>query len=345
MLRIGAVTLETPLLLAPIAGHCDLAFRILCREQGGVGIAYTDLLNCHALLRGTPRSMELASTNGLDQPCGMQLYGNWTDPLPEAAIWAIEHGARVIDINMGCPVDKVAKRNGGSLLLCQPCDTVKLAERIVQAVERHSNGRVPVTAKIRLGWDPEHFVGPQLARDLERAGIAAVTVHGRFTCQLFSGEADWNRIGEVVASVERIPVIGNGDITEPQHARERMRQTGCSGVMIGRGALRTPWLFRQAWHEIRTGEPLAEPSFNEKCSVILRHLALLDRYVPAAQAVDCMRKRISWYGKTMGHIKPLKEVVRVADSTETMRLAIQAWIQPDREAVPRAGFRTPEAAF
>jgi nifR3 family TIM-barrel protein len=246
---------------------------------------------------------------------------------------------------MGCPVDKVAKRNGGSLLLCQPCDTVKLAERIVQAVERHSNGRVPVTAKIRLGWDPDHFVGPQLARDLERAGIAAVTVHGRFTCQLFSGEADWNRIGEVVAAVERIPVIGNGDITEPQHARDRMRQTGCSGVMIGRGALRTPWLFRQAWHEIRTGEPLPEPSFNQKCQVILRHLALLDRYVPPAQAVDCMRKRISWYGKTMGHIKPLKEAVRVAESTETMRQAIQAWIKPEREQAPQAGFRTHEAAF
>jgi nifR3 family TIM-barrel protein len=275
----------------------------------------------------------------------MQLYGNWTDPLPEAAIWAIEHGARVIDINMGCPVDKVAKRNGGSLLLCQVLDTVRLAERIVQAVDRHSNGRVPVTAKIRLGWDPERFVGPQLARDLERAGIAAVTVHGRFTCQLFSGEADWNRIGEVVAAVDRIPVIGNGDVTEPHHAAERMRQSGCAGVMIGRGALRTPWLFRQAWHQIRTGGALAEPGFNQKCRVILRHLDLLDRYVPPAQAVDCMRKRISWYGKTMGHIKPLKEAVRVAGSTKTMREAIQAWIQPDREQVPAATSRTTLSAF
>jgi nifR3 family TIM-barrel protein len=333
MLRIGAVTLETPLLLAPIAGHCDLAFRILCREQGGVGIAYTDLLNCHALLRGTPRSMELAATNGLDQPCGMQLYGNWTDPLPEAAIWAIEHGARLIDINMGCPVDKVAKRNGGSLLLCEPGDTVQLAERIVRAVDRHSNGRVPVTAKVRLGWDPERFVAPSLARDLERAGIAAVTVHGRFTCQLFSGEADWNRIGEVVAAVDRIPVIGNGDITEAEHVPERMRQTGCVGVMIGRGALRAPWLFRQAWHLLRTSETGPQPSFNEKCRVILRHLDLLDRYVPGSHAVDTMRKRISWYGKTMGHIKPLKEAIRLAPSTQAMRDAIGPWITPERDAI------------
>ena len=345
MLRIGAVTLETPLLLAPIAGHCDLAFRILCREQGGVGIAYTDLLNCHALLRNTPRSMDLAATNGLDQPCGMQLYGNWTDPLPEAAIWAIEHGARLIDINMGCPVDKVAKRNGGSLLLCQVGDTVQLAERIVRAVDRHSNGRVPVTAKIRLGWDPERFVAPQLARDLERAGIAAVTVHGRFTCQLFSGEADWNRIGEVVASVERIPVIGNGDVTEPGQVPERMRQSGCAGVMIGRGALRTPWIFRQAWHQLRTGEPMPEPSFNDKCRAILRHLDLLDRHVSPAHAADCMRKRIGWYGKTMGHIKPMKEGVRMAKTTQSMREIVQAWIHPARETVPRSDFGTLEPSI
>ena len=333
MLRIGPLALETPLLLAPIAGHCDLAFRILCREQGGVGLASTDLLNCHALLRETDRSLTLASTNGLDQPCGMQLYGNWTDPLPEAAIWAIEHGARLIDINMGCPVDKVAKRNGGSLLLCEPGDTVQLAERIVRAVDRHSNGRVPVTAKVRLGWDAERFVAPSLARDLERAGIAAVTVHGRFTCQLFSGEADWNRIGEVVAAVDRIPVIGNGDITEAEHVPERMRQTGCAGVMIGRGALRAPWLFRQAWHLLRTGETGPEPSFNEKCRVILRHLDLLDRHVPGPHAVDTMRKRISWYGKTMGHIKPLKEAIRLAPSTQAMRDAIGPWITPERDAI------------
>jgi len=222
-------------------------------------------------------------------------------------------------------VDKVAKRNGGSLLLCEPGDTARLAERIVRAVDRHSCGRVPVTAKVRLGWDPERFVAPSLARDLERAGIAAVTVHGRFTCQLFSGEADWNRIGEVVAAVDGIPIIGNGDITEPEHVPERMRRSGCAGVMIGRGALRAPWLFRQAWHLLLTGAAADEPSFNAKCRVVLRHLDLLDRYVPGRHAVDCMRKRISWYGKTMGHIKPLKEAVRTAASVGEIRTALRGW--------------------
>ncbi|MCE9619529.1 MAG: tRNA dihydrouridine synthase DusB [Planctomycetes bacterium] len=333
MLRIGALTLQTPVLLAPMAGHCDLAFRILCREQGGVGLASTDLLNSHALLRGARRSLELAATNEFDQPCGMQLYGNWSDPLPEAAIWAVDHGAQLIDINMGCPVDKVAKKHGGSLLLCQVGDTVQLAQRIVKAVEKHTSGRVPVTAKIRLGWDPERFVGPTLARQLEDVGIAAVTVHGRFTCQFFAGTADWNKIGEVVAAVKSIPVIGNGDVTEPEHAVELMKQTGCRGVMIGRGSLRTPWLFRRAAHLIATGELLPEPTTDEKCLVIDRHLQLLDLYNPGRHAVECMRKRISWYGKNMGHVKPLKEGIRTAETTAQMRHVIAEWRNRNAEAV------------
>lgn len=330
--RIGPLQLETPLLLAPIAGHCDLAFRILCRELGGVGLASTDLLNCRALLRGTQKSVELAATNGLDQPCGMQLYGNWGDPLPEAACWAIDHGAQLIDINMGCPVDKVAKKNGGSLLLCDTCSTVRLAERIVNTVHRYSGGRIPVTAKMRLGWDPDHFVAPQLARDLESAGIAAITVHGRWTTQMFSGHADWARIGEVVQSVRTVPVFGNGDITEPAQVPEMMRTSGCAGVMIGRGSLRTPWIFRQAWEFLQTGTLPAELTLQDKLRCIARHLELLRRYHPDDHTVHCMRSRISWYGKTMGHIKPLKEAVRTAQTPQAMADAIESWLTPRETA-------------
>ena len=240
MLRIGPVQLDSPLLLAPIAGHTDIAFRILCREQGGVGAAYTDLLNSRAILKETERTLDLARTNEFDQPAGMQLYGNSDDPLPEAAIWAVDHGAKIIDINMGCPVDKVAKKSGGSLLLRDCGNTTMLAKRIVDAVTRHTNGRVPVTAKMRLGWDPEHKVAPILARALADIGIAAVTVHARYTVQFFSGSADWNAIGEVVEAVPDIPVIGNGDVTLPEHVTKIMQMSGCTGVMIGRGALRTP---------------------------------------------------------------------------------------------------------
>ena len=322
MLRIGPVELASPILLAPIAGHTDLAFRLLCRELGGVGAAYTDLLNSHAILRETPRTLDLARTCSADEPCGMQLYGNGDDPLPEAAVWAIEHGARIVDINMGCPVDKVAKKNGGSLLLRDCGSTTRLADRIVRAVERHAAGRVPVTAKMRLGWDPDHKVAPDLARRLADVGIAAVTVHGRYTVQFFSGSADWPAIGEVVAAVPRIPVIGNGDVTLPEHVPALMRTAGCAGVMIGRGALRTPWMFRQALDLLRTGTASPEPSLPDKIRVVRRHLALSAEHDGPVRAAARMRQHVSWYGKSMGHVKPMKEAVRTAPNLEEMDAAL-----------------------
>lgn len=348
VLRIGPVQLDSPLFLAPIAGQTDLAMRILCREQGGVGIAFTDLMNSRAILKGAPRTLELASTNGLDQPCGMQLYGNSEDPLPEAAIWAIEHGARVVDINMGCPVDKVAKKHGGSLLLRDCANTMRLAERLVKTIDRHSAGRVPLTAKMRLGWDREHRVAPQLARDLESVGVALVTVHGRYTVQFFSGSADWNAIGEVVAAVRSIPVVGNGDVTEPHHVVELMRASGCNGVMIGRAALRTPWLFKQALTLLQTGEASPEPSFNHKLRLVLRHLELIERHMGSERAVGEMRQRIAWYGKTFGHVKPLKEAIRTATNTQTMRDTLHEWMRPEYEfcsRVERTGFNAEIQGF
>ncbi|NBX36718.1 MAG: tRNA-dihydrouridine synthase [Planctomycetes bacterium] len=332
MLRIGPLTLKTPLLLAPIAGHCDLPFRVLCREQGGVGLASTDLLNSRAILNGSAKTIELAATSPADEPCGMQLYGNGDDPLPEAACWAVDHGARLIDINMGCPVDKVAKKHGGSLLLRDCSATTMLAERIVKAVERHTGGRVPVTAKMRLGWDPEHFVAPRLARDLESVGIQAVTVHGRWTVQFFSGKADWARIGEVVSAVRSIPVIGNGDVTEPMHVISILRETGCQGVMIGRGALRTPWIFRLAFDLLKMSVPdpslLREPSTSDKLAMIRRHLALLEsHHYSERQAIHMMKLRMGWYGKTIPNAKPLRESFRTAPSIRVMRDALSAFEQ------------------
>ncbi len=325
MLRIGPVQLETPILLAPIAGHTDLAFRLLCRALGGVGLACTDLLNCHSILRGHPNAMRLAKTCADDRPLAMQLYGNDRDPLPEAARWAVDHGAAIVDINMGCPVDKVAKKNGGSLLLCDPDSTTRLAERIVRAVEQHSGGRVPVTAKVRLGWDDSRIVAPLLARQLEEVGIAAITVHGRTTEQMFKGRARLDGIAQVVAAVRSIPVIGNGDITEPEHVPHMMRATGCAGVMIARGAIRTPWLFRRAWDLLRTGVVSPEPSQIEKVGIIRRHLELMVEHEGEMRAVRTLNSRISWYGKTMGHVKPLKEAIRTASSATRIFEVLDGW--------------------
>ena len=344
MLQVGPVQLSSSILLAPIAGHTDLAFRLLCRELGGVGCAYTDLLNSRAVLAGTGKSMALAATAPGDQPFGMQLYGSPTDPLPEAAAWAIDHGAEIVDINMGCPVDKVAKKNGGSLLLRDCPSTVDLVERIVEVVHRHGQGKVPVTAKIRLGWDEDSIVGPILARDLERAGVALVTVHGRTTVQRFKGTANWDAIGDVVDAVESIPVIGNGDVVEPEDAVRLMRQTGCAGVMIARAAIRTPWLFRRADAAVRLDRGnhseaersellarLAEPTLAEKFVAIRRHIDLAAAHQEPRVAAELMRQRISWYGKSMGHVKPLKEAIRTASDLESMRAAVDRWIQWARE--------------
>lgn len=354
MLQVGPVQLPTKVLLAPIAGHTDLAFRLLCRELGGVGCAYTDLLNSRALLAGAEKSMKLAATAPGDEPFGMQLYGAPHDPLPEAAVWAIDHGASIIDINMGCPVDKVAKKNGGSLLLRDCPSTVDLVERIISAVDRHGGGRVPVTAKIRLGWDEDSIVGPRLARDLERAGVALVTVHGRTTVQRFRGCANWKAIGEVVAAVDRIPVIGNGDVKEPEDAVRLMRTSGCAGVMIARAAIRTPWLMRRADAAIRLEagvecdeerdrllELVQEPTLAEKFEAVLRHVELAMIHQDPRVAAELMRQRISWYGKSMGHVKPLKEAIRTAPDLETMVAATQRWIEwarsdPDMESMVRA---------
>ena len=325
-LSIGPLRLDKPLLLAPIAGHCDLPFRILCRETGGVGLACTDLINCRSVLAGRDKALQLAALDPRDQPVAIQLYGNDEDPLPEAAQWAVEHGASVIDINMGCPVDKVAKKNGGSLLLCDPDRTMRLAERIVRAVDATGTA-VPVTAKLRLGWSRTSIVAPRLARQLESIGISAVTVHGRTTEQRFRGSVDLEGIAAVVAAVRQIPVIGNGDVIEPEDAQRMMDITGCSGVMIGRGAMRAPWLFQRTWHLLKTGTAAPEPSVMMKLRTIRRHLELLLELTDERTAVRCLSQRISWYGKTLGHVRPLKEAIRLATSADIIRDVLEVGIE------------------
>ena len=318
LVHIGAVKLEYPVFLAPMAGITDLPFRLLCRELGGVGLACSELLNCHAIVRGVPAILEKATPPPEDQPICIQVYGNTQDPLPGAAAWAAEHGATIVDINMGCPVDKVCKKNGGSLLLKTPGRTANLAQQIVDAC-----GGTPVTAKVRLGWGENELTAPALAKRLEDSGIAAITVHGRTTHQMFKGKASLDGIAKVVDAVS-IPVIGNGDIASPEDATYMMQYTGCSGVMIGRGAMRAPWIFSDIANQI-AGLPHEFKGRAEKLQVILRHLELILKYKGERAALHCMTSRIALYGKTLGHVKPLKERVRLAKSTDEIRDALKAW--------------------
>ncbi|HMB96425.1 MAG TPA: tRNA dihydrouridine synthase DusB [Tepidisphaeraceae bacterium] len=309
MLKIGNLQLATNLLLAPIAGYCDLSFRLIARSFGGVGLACTDLLCPEGILRENYRSMILAMTCPEDTPLCMQLYGANVDRLCEAARWAEDRGAHVIDINMGCPVDKVTKKDGGSKLLCDPDNTLRMVEKIIKSIRR-----VPLTAKLRLGWDDSCIVAPQLAARLEEVGIAMVTIHGRTTAMRFSGHARLDGIAEVVAAVKKIPVIGNGDIKSPQDAKRMIDYTKCAGVMIGSGALNKPWVFRDTHQFLKNGTIPPEPTIVEKCQMLRQHFANVLRFRDERIAVLEFRKRVSWYAKSMYPCRMLKERFRMLES-------------------------------
>lgn len=356
-LQIGPVRLATNLLLAPIAGYCDVAFRLVARSCGGVGMACTDLLSPEGVLRGTRRSLELAATCPEDAPLCMQLYGSSADRLCEAARWAEDRGAHVIDINMGCPVDKVTKKDGGSKLLCDPDNTLRLVER-VRSVLRN----VPLTCKLRLGWDDNSIVAPYLAARLEEAGVALVTIHGRTTAMRFSGQARLDGIAQVVAAVRRIPVVGNGDVRTPQDARRMIDVTGCQGVMIGRGALAAPWLFRDTWSYLTAGAVPRPPTIEQKCQLMRDHFQNLLRFRDERIAVIELRKRVSWYAKHMHPCRSLKEQMQTITCTADFEAVVQRFLEwrlrhdelvragrapalaEARPEAPRAGESTPEEA-
>jgi len=263
-LQIGTLSLETPILLAPMGGYTDLPFRTILRSLGGLSLAYTEMVSPESVLFGKGnRRGEILATSPDDHPLAHQIYG--TDPqlMSDAARWLEDHGAVLIDINMGCPQREITSSSAGAALLREPALAAKLAERIANAVS------IPVTVKLRLGWDSESIVAAELSRDLERAGVAAITVHGRTRDQGFVGEVKLEEIRRVVEAVERIPVIGNGDITSPEAGLRMLQETGCSGIMVGRGATRNPWLIRDLWRELR-GLPLLPPPAHEERLELLR---------------------------------------------------------------------------
>ena len=333
-LTIGSVELATNLLLAPIANYCDLAFRLTCRDQGGVGLACTDLLSPQGLLRGSAASLDLARTSDEDKPVGMQLYGADPAIMAEGARWAADHGATIVDINMGCPVDKVCKKDGGSKLMCDVPNAVRIAEAVRAALP----SSVPLTAKMRLGWSEEdcvNGVAGTLALGLVEVGVSAITVHGRTTEMKFSGDCRRADIARVVRAVKdkhpTIPVIGNGDVKTAQDCIDMLSDTGCDGVMIGRGALSTPWLFRDAWALQTTGEMPPEPSEQDKLDIIRTFFDRMLTFRDEHYAMTHIRRRISWFAKRIngGHCKALREAIRTAEGPADVYAAIDGWA--DRE--------------
>src|SRR6266851_2735102 len=265
----GPLPLPTRFLLAPLAGYTNLGFRRAVRELGGLGLATTDLINARALLQGSRKTQELLHTCPEDRLLAVQIYGTVPEEMRAAAQWLEAYGVSVVDINMGCPVHKVTRRGGGSALLCDPGKTISLVRTVVEAV------RLPVTVKMRLGWDEASLSAPFFAREFEQAGIAAVTIHGRTRAQGFGGSVNLDGIRAVVAAVERIPVIGNGDVRTVADAARMLAITGCSGIALGRGALLNPWLFLQLRRWLETGDSGSPATYRDRLTFMDRHFHLL----------------------------------------------------------------------
>lgn len=320
-LKIGPVQLATNLLIAPLAGYTDVSYRLVARACGGVGLGCTELICPDAVIRETPRTLDFAATCPEDSPLAVQLFGADPDKLCEAARWVEDRGAHVLDINMGCPVDRVTKRNGGSKLLCDPDGTLRIVERIAKVLRR-----IPLTAKLRLGWDDSCIVAPKLAARLEEAGVAMITVHGRTTEMQFSGQCRLDGIAEVVAAVKRIPVIGNGDIRSPQDAEHMMKTTGCAGVMIGRKAIAMPWIFRDTWSYLTTGSIPPPPTIEQICQMMRDHFYNIIRFRNERVALIEFRHRASWYGKQMHPCRMLRDQMRMINSPADFERAIEDFL-------------------
>jgi len=298
-LIIGSLRVPTRFFLAPLAGYTNLAFRLCVRELGGLGLATTDLVNARALLRGGRKSMDLVQTCPEDRPLAVQIYGADPAEMRAAAQWLEDFGVSSVDINMGCPVHKVTRGGGGSALMCDPRKTVDLVRTVVEAVD------MPVTVKMRLGWDDDSWSAPFFAREFEQAGVAAITIHGRTREQGFGGSVNKAGIRAVVEAADRIPVIGNGDIRTIADAITMFEQAGCAAVAIGRGALLNPWLFAQLQRWLETGDPGHEPTYPDRLDFMDRHLHRLAEC--RGERFGCLqfRKVSNWYCKVL---RPCREV-------------------------------------
>ncbi len=310
-MRIGSLTLKSNLFLSPLAGYTNLPFRLVVREIGGVSLCTTDLVNARSLLEKNPKALKLIETSPLDSPLAVQLFGSVPEEMRDAAIVLENLGVASIDINMGCPVKKVVKIGGGSAMMTELDKTSALVKKMVDAV------KIPVTAKMRLGWDDDNLTAPDLARALEDAGAAAIFVHGRTREQGFGGTVNLGGIRKVVEAVKNIPVIGNGDIITPQAAKKMFDETGCAGVSIGRGAFYDPWIFRRTLHFISSGELLSEPPFSERVRVMRRHLDLMIEVFGEELGCRMFRKVAPWYAKRFGPCHEFnKKVVQVSTRAE-----------------------------
>ena len=314
-MRIGSLQLKSNLFLSPLAGYTNLPFRLVVREVGGVGLCTTDLVNARSLLEKNKKAIKLIETRAEDSPMAVQLFGSVPEEMRDAAMYLESIGVASVDINMGCPVRKVCKVGGGSAMMTELDKTSALVSDMVNAV------KIPITAKMRLGWDDDNLTAPDLARALEDVGVAAIFIHGRTRQQGFGGTVNLAGIRKVVEGVKHIPVIGNGDIITPQAAKMMLDETGCAGVSIGRGAFYNPWIFQHTLDFVATGALPPEPPFSERVRVLCRHLDLMIEIFGEDLGCKMFRKVAPWYSKRFGPVHQFnKKVVQVSTRVQFMEV-------------------------
>ena len=307
-LQIGSVTLPNNLILAPMAGVTDLPFRLLCKEQGA-GLLCMEMVSAKAILYKNKNTEELLTIDPREKPVSLQLFGSDPDIMSEIAKQIEERPFDILDINMGCPVPKIVNNHEGSALMKDPAQAEKVLTAMVKAVKK------PVTVKFRKGFNDQNINAVEFAKMAESCGVAAVAVHGRTREQYYSGKADWDIIRQVKEAV-KIPVIGNGDVFTPEDAKRLLDETGCDGIMVGRGAKGNPWIFKRITHYLETGELLPGPTLMEVRDMILRHGKMLTEYKGEMIAMREMRSHMAWYTKGMRNSAALRCEINQVETLE-----------------------------
>lgn len=325
-LQIAGVQLDNPVILAPMAGVCNPPFRILAKELGA-GMVCAEMVSDKALIHGSEKSKRMLTILPDEHPVSLQLMGYDKDSMEKAAMMVGETNADLIDINMGCPVLKIYKNGSGAALARDPLYAAEIVRAVVSHVDK------PVTVKFRKGWDDDHVNAVEVALAVQEAGAQAVSVHGRTAKQMYTGTADWDVIRRVKEAVQ-IPVIGNGDVSEPEDAKRLMEETGCDAVMVARAALGNPWVFREIAHYLETGEKLDPPGLEERIEVTLRHMRLLVEHKGEVIGVKEMRKHAAWYIKGLAGAAEMRTVINTQTTMAGMENALIGYVEETLQARP-----------